>query len=390
VARGGAVVETVVGNVRVEYQPATKAIQATVGMDLPEGSMISTGKNGRVFIRFGITDLVRLKGDSTIVISQLKGSRPTRTNTLLQLVTGTMRAMLRRSGSEKVQNFGVVAGSTVCAVKGTMFDMIAPPQGALAGKVEVRCDDGGVGVGTIASGADLGAFDIGTASTRVLRAGYMVSASAVTGKIELARRAPPRTSLEVVGGTGKVTATTGNKTVVVQPGDEVPAGSKVTVTGGSAVLAGTRTAVQAGDGTSFAYDAKTEDVKGAGAAVTTVVTVTAGSVTADTGGRSVTVGAGSAAVVSSGGLMTQMPAAVAASVLNPPAAPAAAPAAKPAAEPEPPAAEPAYAPGEVLPELPALPPASDVTPPPTTPGQDTETVTPPGTGDETPVSPNKP
>ncbi|MEK7474138.1 MAG: FecR domain-containing protein [Candidatus Coatesbacteria bacterium] len=389
-------VETVVGTVTVEARPGAKKVLATVGMGLPEGAMVTTGRNGRVFIRFGTTDLVRLKEDSQIWIAQLRGWKPTRTSTLLQLVTGTMRAMLNRTGAEKVQNFGIVAGSTVCAVKGTMFDMLAPAPGAIAGKVEVRCDDGGVGVGTVKADDDLATFSVGTAATRVLKAGYSVSASAVTGKIELARRVPPRTTLEVVGGTGRVTAVVAGRTVEVQPGDEVPAGAKVTVTGGSAVLAGTKTAVQAADGTSFAYEAKTQEVKGVGPVVTSVVTVTAGSAVVDAGGRTATLGAGSAAVVNGAGAMTPMTAAQAAAVLNPPAAPiagkpATAPAAKPAVVEEPAGmGESAYAADEVLPELPALPPTSDVTPPPTTNTQDTQTVTPPGQGEENPISPSQP
>jgi hypothetical protein len=369
-------------------------------MGLPEGSMVTTSRNGRVFLRLGATDLVRLKEDSQIWIAQLRGWKPTRTSTLLQLVTGTMRAMLNRTGAEKVQNFGVVAGSTVCAVKGTMFDMLAPNPGAIAGKVEIRCDEGAVGVGTVKADDDLATYSIGTARVGVLKTGYSVAASAVTGKIELARRVPPRTTLEVVGGTGQVTAVVAGRTVAVQPGDEVPPGSKITVTGGSAVLVGTKAAVQATDGSSFSYEARTQEVKGVGPVVTSVVTVTAGSAVVDSGGRTATLAAGSAAVVAPNGTLTPMTAAQAAAVLNPPPPTAAVPGQpKPqgrtapavATAPEPTGtSEPAFGSDEVLPELPALPPESEVAPPPVTPGQDTQTVTPPGTGEENPVSPSQP
>lgn len=390
VRRASAWIETVVGIVRVEAKAGAKAVQGTARMPLSEGALVSTGPNGRVFIRFGTTDLVRLRGNSQILIAQLKGSAPTRTSTLLQLVTGTMRAMLKRTGVEKTQNFAAISSSTVCAVKGTMFDMTAPAPGAIAGKVEVRCDDGGVGVGTVKADTDLSTFSVAAASTRVLRAGYVVTASAVTGRIELARRAPPRTTLEVIGGTGRVTAVTGGKSVEVQPGDEVPAGAQVTVTGGSAVLAGTKAAVDAADGTTFTYAAKTEAVAGGATNVTSVVTVTAGTVVVDAGGRTARVAPGSAAVVSSSGLMTQMPAGQAAGMLAAPAP--AGPGAVPAAVAPPASAEPEYAPDEVLPEMPALPasPSGGEEPPPETPAQDTGTVTPPGTGPEQPVSPSTP
>jgi hypothetical protein len=391
-----ATVETVVGLVTVEARPGAKKVAAAAGMSLPEGAMVTTGRTGRVFIRFGKTDLIRLRGDSQIWIAQLKGSKPTRTSTLIQLVTGTLRAMLNRTEAEKTQNFAVAAGSTICAVKGTMFDMLAPAAGAIAGKVEVRCDDGGVGVGIIKADVDLGMLDLAATPTRILKAGYQVSASAVTGKIELARRAPPRTTLEVVGGTGRVTAVVGAKSVELLPGDEVPAGAKVTVAGGSAILAGTRSAVQAGDGSAFKYDAKVEDVKGAPPTVTSVVTVTAGSAVVDAGGRTEIVRVGMSGVVSGAGLLASMPAAQAQAVLNPPP-PGTSPAGTHAAtapKPEPVSTQagPTYAPEDVLPELPSLPPdtSGGVTPPASTPSKDAETVTPPGSGDEQPVSPSAP
>ena len=395
-AAKGAVVETVVGTVQVEMRPGASPVQATVGMALLEGVAVVTGRNGRVFIRFGPTDLVRLKGDTRLVIVQAAGSKPGRVSTLLQLVTGTVRATLRRAGVAKQQNFGIVAGSTVCAVKGTMFDMTAPAAGALAGKVEIRCDDGGVGVGVVKADEDLVVLNVGAVATRVLKAGYMVTTSAVTGQIDMARRAPPRTTLEVVGGTGKVTGVVGGQAVAFQPGDEIPAGSRVSVSGGSAVLAGTREAVQAADGTSFSYDIRVESPKGAAPTVTSVVSVSAGSAVVDAGGNMVTAGAGQAAVVSPMGMAAQMSAAQAAAMLNPPAPGATPPA--PAAAAKPAATAPAVAapsateqPGEVLPELPSIPEAQEATlpPPPATPEKDTETVPPAGSG-ENPVSPSMP
>jgi len=382
---GLGVIETAVGDVRVRLRSGSPAQKATVGLKLVEGAVLRTGPTGRVFIRFGPTDLVRISPNSEMWIAQLRAPKAGKAQTILQLLAGRARAMLRRKAvTASDYDFVMSAGTAVAAVKGTDFEMSFPKAD---GPVNVRVDDGVVMMAGIASWdlADiLGAVSSMTKGVggRAVSMGFAVTVDSGTGRIGTPQPSPPRTRLEVVSAAGRVTVTTGTRTVRAWPGDEVPPGARIVVSGGEAVFAGPREAVEAGSGAQFSYEVRVGAATGEGPPeIRTTVTAGVASrapVVIDTGVRTTTLVAGESAVMVGGGEIAQATARAATreATVAPSRRAAAAAAPEPVVEGE----------LEPMPELPALASAAPLVvaqtggemppPPPDTVNQDTNTVSP--------------
>ncbi|MEK7474137.1 MAG: FecR family protein, partial [Candidatus Coatesbacteria bacterium] len=301
-------IETAVGDVRVRLRPGIPAQKATVGLKLGEGAVVRTGPTGRCFIRFGVTDLVRISPNSELWLAQLRAPKAGKTVTVLQLLLGRARAMLRRNGVASGQfDFVIAAGTAVAAVKGTDFEVSFPKAD---GPVNVRVDDGVVMMGGISSWdvAEVvnmvGAMARGAAG-RPVAEGFAIAVDSATGAMQSPRASVPRTNLEVVSSAGQVTVVTGGKTVRAWPGDEVPPGGKIIVSGGAAVFAAPKEAVEAGAGAQFSYQVQIAPATAGGPAeVRTTVTAGPASrapVIVDTGTRTTTLAAGQSAVTVGGG-----------------------------------------------------------------------------------------
>jgi hypothetical protein len=352
-------IETAVGDVRVRLRPGIPAQKATVGLKLAEGAVVRTGPTGRCFVRFGVTDLVRISPNSELWVAQLKAPKAGKTLTVLQLLLGRARAMLRRNGvpgAGAEYDFVIAAGTAVAAVKGTDFEVNFPKAD---GPVSVRVDDGVVMMAGVSSWdisevvKTVGAMARGAAGRPVVE-GFSIAVDSSSGAMQSPRASVPRTNLEVVSAAGQVTVVTGGKTVRAWPGDEVPPGGKIMVTGGAAVFAAPKEAVEAGAGAQFSYEVKLVGTTAGGPAeVRTTVTAGPASrapVIVDTGTRTTTLAAGQSAVSVGGGELAAATARAASrAALSGPAA-----AGAKAEAPEAPIVVASLQMDEPMPELPAL------------------------------------
>ena len=278
-------IESAIGLVRVRMAKGKKTVKAVKGMQLPVGAVVATGRTGRAQIVFAKGELVRLGASTQFKVMQVRKGR--RGATLLKLLVGNVRAMIKaKLGGEA--SFGIAAGTGVCAVKGTDFEVTkgkntAPSFTVNSGSIMVG-QSKGTGLGALQQ--TLNGLAGGTVG-QALKEGFQVVVPA--GKpIPKATPAPARTTLEVVTGTVKVVVQGEEKEV--GPGEEIPPGATIVTTDEGAVLAGTKTAISVDPGTEFTYDAKVE-----GGTVNIIVEVEAGSepVTIETGGTTAEVSSGS-------------------------------------------------------------------------------------------------
>lgn len=285
--------ESAIGIVRVRVSQGVKPVQGVKGMNLPEGTVVATGSTGRAQIRFPQGDLVRLGASTQMKVTQVPQRRGT---TILTLLVGNVRAMIqRKTGGGRDAVFGIAAGSGVCAVKGTDFE-VAMAKGS---PPSFTVNSGDIVVGQ-AQGTGLGALQqalnglAGGTIGQSLKEGFQVVVPA--GKtVPKPAPAPVRTTLEVMTGTVKIIVQGQQKEV--GPGEEIPAGATVVATDESAVLVGTKSAVSVQPGSQFTYDAKVE-----GGTVNMVIQVETGSkpVTVESGGTTAEVGGGSTLEVAQG------------------------------------------------------------------------------------------
>jgi len=244
-------IEAVIGMVRVKMSAGSPPVAAVQGTVLPEGAEVVTMQNSRAMIRFSATDIVRLGPNSRLIVSALP--EPGKQVTLLRLVSGSVRAMLRRAGVHKA-DFAISAGGAVCAVKGTVVSIATLANGDASFTV----DNGTAQVFKISRPDDmLAAFNsvLGNLADQkevtVVKDGFQVTASPAA--ISKAVMAPPNPTLEVVSGSVKVTVD--GVTTVKVAGDVIPSGAKVESSDG-AVLQGSKITVDCPAGSSFDYSAK--------------------------------------------------------------------------------------------------------------------------------------
>jgi hypothetical protein len=124
------------------------------------------------------------------------------------------------------------------------------------------------------------------ASGRSLAEGFMMSVP-VSGVVPAPRVAPMKSHLEVIS--GKVIVTIGGKKVEKGPGEEVPMGADVKVSGDSALLAGSKVAVEGADGAHFTV---LGDAKGTGKQIMVSAKPDSGMLTVDTGAELVPIDPG--------------------------------------------------------------------------------------------------
>jgi hypothetical protein len=262
-----ATIEAVIGTVRVKLSPASQPVNAVKGTSLIEGAQVITLDNSRAMIRFSSTDIVRLGPRSTLVIAALPEAG--KKVTLLRLVSGTVRAMLRRSGAQR-SDFAIASSGAVCAIKGTVVSIATNPDGTASFTV----DNGSAQVFKIDNPGDMvAAFNsvlnnlADQKNVTVVKDGFQVTASAAA--LSKAVVAPVNPNLEVVSGSVKVTVNGVTTTLVA--GDTIPNGAKVESSDG-AVLQGSKITVDCPAGSTFNYAATV-----AGNTLSTVVTPEAGS-----------------------------------------------------------------------------------------------------------------
>ncbi len=292
--------ETAVGMVRVRLKAGSPWTGASAGMRLPDGLTLRTAANSRAIVRYGPTDLVRLAPLTELTVGSIRYKNGGFAASLVQLAVGRVRVMLRRVQRSAEPDFVTVAGSAVCAVKGTVFEVDRPDASSPDG-VSVRVDDGAVLIGQTRGDArtdfvrTFDAITHGRGGREVPR-GFGMTVDRGAPLPEPAKVAP-RAGMDLVSAAGRVFVVAGGTRAEIHAGESVPAGAKVEVEGGTAVLASGQTSVEAPAGSSFTH---TEVNRGGEVVVKVAVEAGSPSLTLDSGSGSVTVAGGQSASAQEG------------------------------------------------------------------------------------------
>ena len=93
-AAGNAILQSVSGRVRVKIPPAAALVNATPGLNLPEGSQVITLKEGKAEVRFDDGHFIRLAELTTVTLDKVPERNTKGTiQTLVHLLRGRVRAI---------------------------------------------------------------------------------------------------------------------------------------------------------------------------------------------------------------------------------------------------------------------------------------------------------
>ena len=130
------------GDIAIKNAASGKSITAKRGTRLNDGDKISTGKKGRVFVKFlDDNSLLRIRPNSTCTINAKKEQNSVTKNIFVEV--GTIFSKITRQKS----SFSVTTPTSVASVKGTIFWTVQKFKGSTQyfgeeGTVEVSNDAG--------------------------------------------------------------------------------------------------------------------------------------------------------------------------------------------------------------------------------------------------------
>jgi hypothetical protein len=107
-----------------------ETLKARVGMEVREGDKLVTGRKGRLKVLFSDDAILALGSDTEVVLARHLFERGTKSRsriTRIELVTGTLRALVQKMVGGSRADFSVHTSSAVAGVRGTEFVLIARP-----------------------------------------------------------------------------------------------------------------------------------------------------------------------------------------------------------------------------------------------------------------------